>query len=73
MLTRPPRTAAHAMLQTLIAQFKDAGLVPVISTNGGIPEADIQVVKGAKPGEVIEAWMTNNGLDRLQDEQDHGS
>ena len=64
-LTRPPRTAAHVERDRLIAQFKDAGLVPVLSTNGGIPDADIQIVKGPKPGEVLEVWVTARGDDRL--------
>ena len=65
-ITRPPRTAAHATLQALLAQFRDAGLVPVVSTNGGIPEADIQVVKGAKPGEVLDVWSTDRGRARFK-------
>jgi len=64
-VTRPPRTAAHAERDRLIAQFKDAGLVPVLSTNGGIPDADIQIVKGPKPGEVLEVWVTARGEARL--------
>ncbi len=39
--------------------------MPIISTNGGIPYADIQVVKGEQPGEVLEAWLTRRGEARL--------
>ena len=62
---KPPRTDAHRQRDELIAQFRDAGLVPVVSTNGGIPDADIQVVKGTKPGEAIECWLTERGKLRL--------
>ena len=64
-VTRPDRTAAHATRDALLAQFRDVGLVPVISTNGGIPDADIQVVKGTKPGEVVDCWLTERGKSRL--------
>ena len=62
---RPPRTAGHASRDAAIAQFAAAGLVPVLSTNGSNPEADIQIVKGEKPGEVLESWITPRGLGRL--------
>ena len=62
---RPPRTAGHASRDAAIAQFAAAGLVPVLSTNGSNPEADIQIVKGAQPGEVLESWITPRGLGRL--------
>jgi len=71
MIVRPPRTAAHVTLQTLIAQFKDAGLVPVISTNGGVPDADIQIVKGPQPGDVTECWITAHGNIRLASPAKH--
>ena len=64
-MVRPPRTAGHAQRDALIQQFADAGLVPAISTNGGIPDADIQVVKGPQPGDVSEAWVTALGQRRL--------
>jgi hypothetical protein len=70
VVQRPPRTAAHADRDALIRQFADAGLTAVVSTNGGIPDADIQVGKvllsdGGKHGEVIGAWLTNAGQARL--------
>ena len=64
-MVRPPRTAGHAQRDALIQQFAAAGLVPSISTNGGIPDADIQQVKGPQPGDVIEAWITARGEARL--------
>lgn len=64
-MNRPPRTDAHRERDVLLQQFADAGLVPVVSTNGGVPEADIQVVKGAQPGDVSEARLTDRGLTRL--------
>ena len=65
-MNRPPRTAGHAQLQTLVKQFADAGLTPVVSTNGSIPGADIQVAKGPKPGEVVEARLTTKGSRRIE-------
>jgi hypothetical protein len=65
VVQRPPRTAAHADRDALIRQFADAGLTAVVSTNGGIPDADIQVVKGAQPGDVPECWLTERGRARL--------
>jgi hypothetical protein len=65
VIERPPRTAGHAQRDAAIKRFADAGLVPVLSTNGGNPEADIQIVKGPKAGEVLEAWITAKGEARL--------
>ncbi len=62
---RPPRFPAHSRRDVLLAQFHAAGIIPIVSTNGGIPEADIQVVKGAKPGEVVECWVTAHGTRRI--------
>ncbi len=67
---RPPRTDAHRRRDELAAQFTALGLTPVISTNGGIPHADIQVVKtllseGGKHGEVTDCWLTDLGTRRL--------
>ena len=64
-VARPDRTAAHATRDDLLRQFRDVGLVPVVSTNGSIPDADVQVVKGTKPGEVVDCWLTLRGQDRL--------
>lgn len=64
-LIRPSRTPAHQKRDDILASFRDLGLVPVISVNGSIPDADIQVVKGAKPGEVVDCWLTRRGADRL--------
>ncbi len=65
MTTPPPRTAGHVKRDAIIQQFADAGLVPVISTNGSNPEADIQQAKGPQPGEVVDAWITARGERRL--------
>lgn len=62
---RPPRTDGHAQRDALITRFVDAGLVPILSTNASTPEADIQIVKGPQPGEVLEAWLTQRGETRL--------
>lgn len=71
-MNRPPRTDAHRQRDELIAQFAAVGLTPVVSTNGGVPEADIQVAKallteGGKHGELIEARLTDRGRQRLAD------
>ena len=66
MLTRPPAIAAA------IERFHALGIVPVVSTNGGIPHADIQIAKipadEAKAGDVtfIDAWVTERGEARLR-------
>ena len=69
-IIRPTRTEAHAERDRLIRQFADVGLQPVISTNGSIPDADIQQAKailrdGGKHGEVVECWLTERGQARL--------
>lgn len=65
-LTRPARTDAHRQRDTYLQQFADLGLVPVLSTNGGEPDADIEVIKGDKPGDVRDCWIKPNGLARLR-------
>ena len=69
-MLKPPRTDGHQQRDALIQQFADAGLTPIVSTNGSTPEADIQVTKalldeGGKHGEVLEARMTERGRLRL--------
>lgn len=64
-VTRPVRTEAHAKRDTYLQQFADLGLTPVVSANGSIPDADIQIVKGAQPGEVLDCWVTDKGRARL--------
>lgn len=66
-VTRPPRTDGHRQRDTLLADFAAAGLAPVLSTNGSITDADIQIVKGPQPGEVLEAWLTPKGTQRLNE------
>jgi hypothetical protein len=66
LLVRPPRTAAHAERDRLVRLFADAGLVPVMSTNGGEPSADIELVLGTKPGELRAVWVKPMGERRLQ-------
>jgi hypothetical protein len=64
--SRPPRTAAHAKRDELTALFASHGLVAVVSTNGSIPGADIQIVKGVQPGDVPDVWLTARGEARLK-------
>jgi hypothetical protein len=64
--SRPPRTAAHAKRDELTALFASHGLVAVVSTNGSIPEADIELTKGARPGEVTSVFLTASGEARLK-------
>ena len=71
-MTRP---AAHVDRDRYLALFHSAGLVPVVSTNGGIPDADIQLAK--VPGNeahskaelegAIECWVTERGQARLEE------
>lgn len=65
-LTRPVRTDAHRQRDFYLQQFADLGLVPIVSTNGGIPDADIQIVKGEQPGEVVDCWVTERGKWRFE-------
>jgi len=66
---RPPRTAAHVERDRLIQQFHDAGLQAVVSTNGSIPDADIQVafVTAPEGGQALSAWLTAKGQARLDE------
>lgn len=77
---RPPRTEAHRQRDAFLQQFHAAGLVPRLSTNGGIPDADIQIVKALLPakdgtggdgqyGEVLDCWVTVQGQARLEQAQ----
>ena len=63
--SRPPRTAAHAKRDELTALFAAHGLVAVVSTNGSIPGADIELILGVQPGELRDAWLKPAGADRL--------
>ncbi len=62
---RPPRTDAHRLRDELIARFAAAGLTPVLSTNGSIPSADIELILGVKPGDLRDAWIKPQGVRRL--------
>ena len=69
-IARPPRTDAHATRDALLQQFKDAGLQATISTNGSIPDADLEqttpaLKNGGKYGDVTECVITSNGQARL--------
>lgn len=64
-ITRPPRTDAHRQRDAFLQQFAALGLTPVVSTNGAIPDADIHIVKGETPGEVLACWITGKGAARL--------
>lgn len=64
-ITRPPRTDVHRQRDAYLQQFADLGLQPIVSTNGSIPHADIQFVKGPQPGEGIDCWVTTRGRYRL--------
>lgn len=68
-MVRPPRTEGHRQRDALLAQFAAAGLMPVVSTNGSIPNADIQVSfdKRTHPGgDVVRADLTARGSQRLE-------
>ena len=67
-MNRPPRMVGHTQLAELVRRFSQAGLLPVVSTNGAIPGADIQIVKGEQRGEVLAAWLTDKGAERLPKE-----
>lgn len=72
--TRPARTAAHGDRDALLQQFHDAGLQPILSTNGGIPEADIELTTAALKdgggyGELVEARLTERGAARLRGDE----
>ncbi len=74
-IARPPRTDAHATRDALLQQFKDAGLQATISTNGSIPDADIQqsvglLKEGGKYGEVVDVSLTERGQARLDAKRD---
>lgn len=69
--TRPARTKAHAERDALLQQFADAGLQPIISTNGSIPHADIELTmaslkEGGQYGEMQNAAITERGAARLR-------
>lgn len=65
-LTRPERTVFHAQRDALLRAFADAGLTPLISTNGGVPSADVQVGKMPARGDLFGAWLTERGRSRLR-------
>jgi len=73
-MLKPPPTDAHRERDRYLQMFHAAGLVPIVSTNGGIPDADIQVTKtlldeGGKHGDVLEARLTDRGQRRLAEAQ----
>ncbi|HMF58847.1 MAG TPA: hypothetical protein VK595_00665 [Vicinamibacterales bacterium] len=63
--TKPDRGPKLAELTALLARFAEAGLQPVLSTNGGIPEADIQVAKETGHSLILGVWLTAKGQARL--------
>jgi hypothetical protein len=66
-VSRPPRTEAHAQRDALIQQFADKGLTPVLSTNGSVPSADIELTfNKLQPGSVSAAVLTEAGRQRLE-------
>jgi hypothetical protein len=65
-------TLTRADLDETLAQFHAAGLVPVLSTNGGIPQTDVQVVRvpanqrvKGEPNVILDVWITEKGQARL--------
>lgn len=71
-LARPDRGPKRAELDTLIGRFAAAGLQPVVSTNGSIPNADIQVAQvpakeagGPDRWKIEDVWITAHGRTRL--------
>lgn len=63
----PDRADLHRALD----RFYDAGLVPILSLNGGIPSADIEVTRGPRvqgeaSGAILEVRITSAGQARLQ-------
>jgi len=65
-------TLTRADLDAALAQFHAVGLVPVLSTNGGIPEADVQVVRvpanqrvKGEANVILDVWITEKGQARL--------
>lgn len=77
MTGRPPRTDAHRQRDAYLQQFADLGLVPILSTNGSHPNADIQFVK--VPADEahshadlfggVECWITERGAARLRGDE----
>lgn len=65
-MMKPTRTPAHAQLAELLSQFRDAGVTPIVSTNGGELGADIQIAKGPAAGDVADVWITDAGWARLR-------
>jgi len=68
----PTLTAADR--EALLAPFHDAGLTPVLATNGSIPDADVQVVRvpanlrvQGEANVILDAWITEKGQRRLDD------
>jgi hypothetical protein len=59
----------RADLDAALNRFHAAGLTPVLSTNGGIPDADIEVTRGpleqGHPRPVLAVTVTASGLARL--------
>lgn len=68
--------ATRADLDTALQRFHDAGLTPMLSTNGSIPDADVQVVrvpadqrKAGEPNVILDVWVTDKGEARLDQER----
>lgn len=69
----PESTRADVL--AALQRFYDVGLTPVLSTNGGIPGADVQVVRvpadqASGPADrlrVLDVWVTDKGEQRLRD------
>ena len=60
----------RADLDAAIARFHAVGLTPVLSTNGGIPDADIEVTRGKRrpnnTAPIVDVTVTAAGLARLE-------
>jgi hypothetical protein len=64
--------STRADVTAALTRFHDAGLTPVLSTNGAIPDADVQVVRvpadqrtQGEPNAILDVWVTEKGEARL--------
>jgi len=68
-MTKPDQGPKRVELNAFLAEFAARGLTPVLSTNGGVPEADIHLAKVTGEPEILDVWITAKGHARLQHER----
>ena len=68
-MTKPDQGPKRADLDGLLAEFAAVGLTPVLSTNGGVPDADIHIAKVTGEPLILDVWITAKGHARLQHER----